>query len=564
MANISSLIGCPKPFLDAADFSSTGYIAGRFCNPVPGFEGLLCCLPCPADQWMYEDDMVRIAYNIIKLSIFGLIVSVFLLTSWAVLPPDKSHRHYLSVGVVSAVALFSLGEVIAVPRTGSPCHDAITPKDMHTSVACAWTGLLFVYGALSNSWWVLMRMIWIHLRICWDRTPGPRFFWISQTLGFGLPAVLLVAGALASGFSYRFGPVCFLNHENAFPVFWGWMIAAASLACIIQGATVVYCVRVYMKSHRVIAGSGAGSGGVTLWLWSIGRRRRETDVGVAAGARRRQWRHIQRVLHTQWRSIVLTAIIMWQGIFFAAVFVMLELEQDRVTHSPKGLEWGLCLIINEGDKNKCLHLAHQLVMNKNLVLASLAMAALTGVEILLLVRSSLFTAWWILLRNPAQYIHTRGWTRSHTPPPHAAPPPKPSAEKAELGNISYDDSAVGMDSTGLGHLGTLDSVGGDEENPPVPPKDGLPLKDSLPPLQTHATGPQGSTRDADDLREPRSPSPMRSPVPGPEGSRGVGTDVDMDPPEAEGPDWVPGWAKGGPSTSPIGRVRSTREKRRED
>lgn len=68
----------------------------------------LCCLPCPLGDWVYPDyfnTMTAVANWIATASV---IFCVFLLASWAVLPVEKTARHYLSVCLTAAVFLMNV------------------------------------------------------------------------------------------------------------------------------------------------------------------------------------------------------------------------------------------------------------------------------------------------------------------------------------------------------------------------------------------------------------------------------------------------------------------------
>jgi len=94
-------------------------LGGRFCSDE-------CCLPCPLTELIYSDskcaDMVVYEQaNVFQsdfpthelvagwLSVVSLIASVFLLLTFAVLAPEKSHRHYLSVGLTIANVILQVG-----------------------------------------------------------------------------------------------------------------------------------------------------------------------------------------------------------------------------------------------------------------------------------------------------------------------------------------------------------------------------------------------------------------------------------------------------------------------
>ena len=61
-----------------------------------------------------------------------------------------------------------LGFVIPLGAKPDQCYNEITPNDMYTSMACAWSGAFILSGALTAVAWVLIRAFSMHLQICWD------------------------------------------------------------------------------------------------------------------------------------------------------------------------------------------------------------------------------------------------------------------------------------------------------------------------------------------------------------------------------------------------------------
>jgi hypothetical protein len=109
--------------------------------------------------------------NLGYVAIASVILSVFLVVSWIVLPPSRTHRHYLSLGLISSIGLIAvrpmlvyqvptltnekvqLSFVIPIASTPEKCYDRITPVDMYNSKSCAFTGIFFVVGCLGTEAW---------------------------------------------------------------------------------------------------------------------------------------------------------------------------------------------------------------------------------------------------------------------------------------------------------------------------------------------------------------------------------------------------------------------------
>lgn len=74
---------CPTPFLNAAHYSSTdGNIYGRMCSTItlPGASpGTTCCLPCPAQGYIFEPGILTALHVNDILNVVGVGVGAFVL-----------------------------------------------------------------------------------------------------------------------------------------------------------------------------------------------------------------------------------------------------------------------------------------------------------------------------------------------------------------------------------------------------------------------------------------------------------------------------------------------------
>jgi hypothetical protein len=117
---------CPAPFLEAELFGNTtgcrlkldalqkcknayttfsSVISGRMCEAVGG---VYCCLPCPKTDWLYPDNFNTITDVASWVNVAGIVCVMFLLITWAVLPVEKTHRHYLSICLAIGVVFMEV------------------------------------------------------------------------------------------------------------------------------------------------------------------------------------------------------------------------------------------------------------------------------------------------------------------------------------------------------------------------------------------------------------------------------------------------------------------------
>lgn len=325
-------------------------VDGRLCQSLGE---LTCCLPCPMTDWTYSSAFNTVGVVAEWLAVASLICCVFLLLSWAVLPIDKTHRHYLSICVTIAVCFINLGFVIPLAGRPDQCYDRITPNDMHTSSVCGASGTFIVLGGWAGVLWVFLRSLSLHLQICWQVVVGRSFMWFAQVTGWGIPAVGIVLALTLSGVSFRFGNTCHINHHNSLADLWIPLLVFAGFTIIIQFATFGYCIKVYLASLADNNATTENSAGLPSYTNSI---RTMTP--------RQAYRRVRRVIQLQWRGITIVLIIICDVIFFAIVFVFQDNTlQDIQNNTTVATPWIECLVLTGGDKNACLDKASGFVVN---------------------------------------------------------------------------------------------------------------------------------------------------------------------------------------------------------
>jgi len=126
-------------------------ISARFCSNAT--TELTCCLPCPITHWVFADKFDAHAPVANYVSIAAFVCNVLLLLTFAVVPEEKSHRHYLSVSMTVSLLLLALAFIIPLGTKPDLCYNDITPHNMHSDMSCAWTGALFLAGAMGVIVW---------------------------------------------------------------------------------------------------------------------------------------------------------------------------------------------------------------------------------------------------------------------------------------------------------------------------------------------------------------------------------------------------------------------------
>lgn len=104
-------------------------------------------------DWVFSDNFQRLEPTANYVGIASLVCNVLLLLTYLVLPEEKSHRHYLSIGLTVSLILLSIAFVIPLGTKPDMCFDTLTPDNMYTDTGCAWTGALLLAGAMGAIVW---------------------------------------------------------------------------------------------------------------------------------------------------------------------------------------------------------------------------------------------------------------------------------------------------------------------------------------------------------------------------------------------------------------------------
>ncbi|KAF2662841.1 hypothetical protein K491DRAFT_584366 [Lophiostoma macrostomum CBS 122681] len=392
MSNSTSALRghCPAPFYEETQFGANGFVGGRLCAAV-GQQGLRCCLPCPMTDFLYPKEF-QTWYRVAEgLNVAGLALLLFLLLSFICLPAEKTRQHYLSYCLIVAGMLLSLGFVVPFASRPPQCYDEITPNDMFSNLTCAFSGAFIIAGGLSMAVWIFIRALSMHLQIVWDVLPGKAFFYWAQGLGWGVVAAFFTATITVTGVSFRFGDVCHVNSADSMKDFWGPLLAIAGAATVIQLATFAYCIKVYIKN-----------------MWSDDQTETQSSGGlpsyttsVRTRSARAVYRRVRKVLWLQWRGITIVVFILVDVIFFSVVFVyMNQVEESAATDLEAAMPFLMCLVQHADNVTTCDKLGQDLFVNQSTVLAVLILLSLAGIQcFILLARSSMFTAWYTLIRS---------------------------------------------------------------------------------------------------------------------------------------------------------------------
>lgn len=212
--------------------------------------------------------------------------------------------------------------------------------------------------------WIFIRALSMHLQICWDVTPGKKFFYWAQGLGWSVAATFFTITITITGVSFRFGDVCHVNAAHSMPDFWGPLLAIAGAAMLIQIATFVYCIKVYLQNMFSDEGTETqSSAGLPSYTNSVRTR-----------SARAVYRRVRKVLWLQWRGITIVVFILVDVIFFSVVFIWLNSITSHASENITNLmPYVLCLMKNSKNPEPCFSLGQELAVDESTVIAVLMM-----------------------------------------------------------------------------------------------------------------------------------------------------------------------------------------------
>lgn len=213
--------------------------------------------------------------------------------------------------------------------------------------------------------------------------------WGAFICGFGIPAIGLTVMLIVTGVSFRFGEICHINIAHGWQDYWAPIMAFAAAALILQLATMVYCMHIYLRSlFDKSASTADNNSNLPSYTGS-----------VRSATARQAYRRVRRVLQLQWRGVALVLIIIANVIFFAVVFINMDREvEPTATNMKKAMPWLMCL--TQSSREECTHHATDLGPNKATILAVVYLLSLVGFwNFILFARPSMFAGWQDLFRR---------------------------------------------------------------------------------------------------------------------------------------------------------------------
>lgn len=316
-------------------------------------------------------------------------LAAFLLVSYAVLPIKYTNRHYATICFTIAVSMLQIPFVIPLGTKPQKCHDAITPNNQDTSLSCAFTGAILLFGGMAVVTWSFIRTLALHLQVCWEVMLGPKFMWAALLAGWGVPALITTVMMIYTGVSYRFGSTCHINSPNSTGTYWVPLTVIAGLSLLMQVTTVAHCIHVYIRAALDPSPTSTNTSELPSYQGS-----------VRTVSKRQAYKRVRRIIQLQWRSIALVTVILINVIFFAVVFLRFNTSiKPTKENVEKAQAWIRCLALFQ-DPKKCTQQAEGVALDEPILVATVVLLAISMFwNFIFTVRSSFIRGWIDLVRG---------------------------------------------------------------------------------------------------------------------------------------------------------------------
>lgn len=239
---------------------------------------------------------------------------------------------------------------------------------------------------------VLLRSIWTHLHVCWDRTPGTYTRFCAIASGIIVPGALLGVAVPITGFSYRIGQTCILNYESALAVNWAWLLAFAGLAFVLQLVTTGFCLWIYFRSLRVDDATISSRGRSALDRHSWPGQMGASTLSRQSDRASQTWMKVHRLFIVQWRPIAICMVLIVDVVYLTVIFWAQDHKFGHVTSTSRNSQaverWTTCLASTAGNKNQCLEYSKAMVVDKSKLLAAYVLVAVSGLSPILPIKLS--------------------------------------------------------------------------------------------------------------------------------------------------------------------------------
>lgn len=190
-----------------------------------------CCIPCPIQNYLYDDkleyglfisDILRIISFILSLIIFICYIYLF----------KKKHFIYnsiilnlsLCILLFSSVIFFTIKNPIKIQ-----CTNNVTPSNQNNNILCFIQGSILVFSTFSTILWISILIINFHIKTFWNKyrsyfnNKNLNFeitnYKVTYFIGWIIPLIFTLICIFLKSISYEYSNLCLISLEWIFKLF---------------------------------------------------------------------------------------------------------------------------------------------------------------------------------------------------------------------------------------------------------------------------------------------------------------------------------------------------------
>ncbi|KAG1046391.1 hypothetical protein G6F46_005314 [Rhizopus delemar] len=363
---------CPSPFIKDPLAGTGTTVDNKYCR-------FGCCLPCPAQNYLYKKGWAKVGFTASNAVRFvSAILSLILVISYLVLPDKMRHPSLLILNLSISIFLFSMVSFFAIGNQErlqcSP--NGIAPGEMGNNALCAAQGAILVFSSFSTTLWCSALILNLHFHTVWNSNFFTNKYLMLNIICWGIPAVVTCVAIGLHSLKFEFASLCLVSMEYVFKLYFYPLAAIICPSFIIHIGTFFYIAKMAIQEKRESDMSQSLSTG------------KVTSQGV-------NHRHIVAAVKIQWRALLLAVVAIATVLFYWLAY-MTQVRRLTETENNATLvtSWLQCMLTPGNDQDICYEIIKPILPNFSLMVTVDILAALIGFWLFLMfAKRSLWREW---------------------------------------------------------------------------------------------------------------------------------------------------------------------------
>ncbi|KAI8918602.1 hypothetical protein DFJ77DRAFT_303538 [Powellomyces hirtus] len=332
-----SLIQCPSPLVKNPN--PTGPL-----DPRQACAGA-CCISCPHIEAFYPPGKLSSYLDVTDaMRAISAILAIFILISFSVLHPKRSHPMVILWWFVVTVALFGLTVFFNLGRRNvTQCADPVTESYQGNNMTCAVQGTILVFAAQTSILWCTVLILNLHITTVWNSNYFSNKYVYIHSVVWGIAITLTALTVYFNGIAFQFGSLCFLSAERSSQMFFYPLLPFIVVGFLLHVTTMIYVARI---AHRA-------SGLTSVTASSLSNGAQSTSEAPRMESTRRR---VMKIWKTSWRSMLLIAVFLVTFVFFW-MFYFTQGHKGQNPNAPFIKKWIQCILSPGGSQEECSSIA---------------------------------------------------------------------------------------------------------------------------------------------------------------------------------------------------------------